>query len=208
MEDMRFKKGDLVKCSYRNFKNLKKNIVREVVKAKYGEITLIGDDGEEVKVVGGYFKFFTKVENPNQATVKQSEPVIVSNLFENGLNESEPVKKDSDDKCVKCGGHVEFSQFLNTCQICIHQENLRKKREREKEVAKQDMVNHPSHYTSDPSGIECIEITRHRNFNIGNAIKYLWRAGLKDSDNEVQDLEKAIWYIKDEIKRLERGLCQ
>lgn len=65
-----------------------------------------------------------------------------------------------------------------------------------------DAVNHPAHYTSDPSGIECIQITRHRNFNIGNAIKYLWRAGLKE-DAKVQDLRKAIWYIEDEIKRLE-----
>lgn len=65
-----------------------------------------------------------------------------------------------------------------------------------------DAVNHPSHYTSDPSGIECIQITRHRNFNIGNAIKYLWRAGLK-ADAKVQDLRKAIWYIEDEIKRIE-----
>ena len=66
-----------------------------------------------------------------------------------------------------------------------------------------DPVNHPAHYVSDPSGIECIEITRHRNFNIGNAQKYLWRAGLKDTDTHIQDLEKAIWYIRDEIKRLE-----
>ncbi len=65
-----------------------------------------------------------------------------------------------------------------------------------------DPVNHPKHYTSDPSGVECIQITRHRNFNIGNAIKYLWRAGLKE-DAKVQDLRKAIWYIEDEIKRLE-----
>ena len=43
-----------------------------------------------------------------------------------------------------------------------------------------DNVNHPAHYTSDPSGVECIQITRHRNFNVGNAIKYLWRAGLKE----------------------------
>lgn len=64
-----------------------------------------------------------------------------------------------------------------------------------------DPVQHPSHYTSDPSGIECIQITRHRNFNIGNAIKYLWRAGLKES--HIQDLRKAIFYIEDEIKRLE-----
>lgn len=66
-----------------------------------------------------------------------------------------------------------------------------------------DQVNHPSHYTSDPSGIECIQITRHRNFNIGNAFKYLWRAGLKDEAKTIQDLEKAIFYIKDEINRLE-----
>jgi hypothetical protein len=65
-----------------------------------------------------------------------------------------------------------------------------------------DPVNSPDHYTADPSGIECIEITRHRNFNIGNAIKYIWRAGLKDSDKDIQDLRKAIWYLQDEINRL------
>lgn len=63
-------------------------------------------------------------------------------------------------------------------------------------------VNHPKHYNSHPSGVECITITRHMSFNIGNAIKYLWRAGMKDS--EVQDLEKAVWYIKDEIQRLKK----
>ena len=72
----------------------------------------------------------------------------------------------------------------------------------------EDRVNHPKHYTSDPSGVECIEITRHRNFNIGNAIKYLWRNGLKDEadrtqrEKQIEDLEKAIWYINDEIHRL------
>ena len=65
-----------------------------------------------------------------------------------------------------------------------------------------DPINHPKHYTSDPSGVECIEITRHRNFNIGNAIKYLWRAGLKDGNSDIQDLQKAAWYIQDEIKRI------
>lgn len=67
-----------------------------------------------------------------------------------------------------------------------------------------DEVNHPSHYCGHPSGIECIEITRHHDFAIGNAIKYLWRAGLKDSDNEIQDLEKAIWYIQDKIAQLKK----
>lgn len=73
-----------------------------------------------------------------------------------------------------------------------------------------DNVNHPEHYTSHPSGYECIEITRHYNFCIGNAIKYLWRAGLKteqgmsDKEKQVEDLKKAIWYINDEIKSLEK----
>ena len=68
---------------------------------------------------------------------------------------------------------------------------------------KNDNVNHPKHYTSHPSSIECIMITRHHNFNIGNAIKYLWRQGLKDGNPSTQDLKKAIWYINDEIGRLE-----
>ena len=72
-----------------------------------------------------------------------------------------------------------------------------------KKEANQDAVNHPKHYISDPSGIECIQITRHRNFNIGNAIKYLWRAGLKDGNSDIQDLQKAVWYIQDEIERLQ-----
>lgn len=77
---------------------------------------------------------------------------------------------------------------------------------------KNDQVNHPKYYTSDPSGIECIDITRHRNFNIGNAIKYLWRAGLKEDkdrkliDKQIEDLNKAVWYLVDEIHRL-GGRC-
>jgi hypothetical protein len=62
-------------------------------------------------------------------------------------------------------------------------------------------VNHPKHYNEHPSGIECIEVVRHFGFNVGNSIKYLWRAGLKAKD-PIEDLEKAIWYINDEIARL------
>ena len=74
-----------------------------------------------------------------------------------------------------------------------------------------DNVSHPAWYTQHPSGVECIEITRHYCFDIGNAIKYLWRAGLKtealrlDVDKEIEDLNKAIWYIKDRIKQLKNG---
>lgn len=69
-------------------------------------------------------------------------------------------------------------------------------------MTESDRVNHPPHYTADPSGVECIAITRHRNFNVGNAIKYLWRAGLKDDARHIEDLQKARWYIDDEIERL------
>lgn len=65
-----------------------------------------------------------------------------------------------------------------------------------------DNVNNPKHYNSHPSGIECIEVIRHMNFNIGNAIKYLWRT---DHKNGIEDLEKAAWYINDEIQRLKNA---
>jgi hypothetical protein len=64
-----------------------------------------------------------------------------------------------------------------------------------------DMVNHPPHYTAHPSGIEAIQVTRHMNFNLGNATKYIWRAGLKGEG--IEDLKKAVFYLNDEIKRLE-----
>ena len=63
-----------------------------------------------------------------------------------------------------------------------------------------DQVNHPKHYVSHPSGVECIEITEHMNFNLGNAIKYIWRASLKGK--EIEDLRKAKWYVEREIQRL------
>lgn len=66
----------------------------------------------------------------------------------------------------------------------------------------EDLVNHPPHYTTHPSGVECIQITEHMNFNLGNAVKYLWRQGLKDSTPSIVDLEKARWYIEREILRL------
>ena len=66
-----------------------------------------------------------------------------------------------------------------------------------------DKVNHPVHYNKHPSGIECIEVVRHMNFNIGNAIKYLWRSDFKDAT--LQDLEKARWCIEDEIGRISNG---
>ena len=65
-----------------------------------------------------------------------------------------------------------------------------------------DPVDSPSHYTNHPSGVECIEVTEHFNFCLGNAIKYIWRAG-KKGPNAIEDLKKASWYIDREITRLE-----
>lgn len=62
-------------------------------------------------------------------------------------------------------------------------------------------VDHPKHYNQHPSGVECIDIVRHMSFNLGNVVKYVWRDGLKEGTPTVQDLEKAAWYLEDEIKR-------
>jgi len=71
-----------------------------------------------------------------------------------------------------------------------------------------DLVNHPSHYTSHPAKcscgaqIECIQITEWMGFNLGNAVKYLWRADLKGA--ALQDLQKAVWYIQREIEKRQK----
>lgn len=92
-----------------------------------------------------------------------------------------------------------------------------------KAEAERNAVNHPTHYTSHPSGVECITITEHMTFNAGNAVKYLWRAGLKvvlgptgfgpdallpmkTLEKHIEDLKKARWYIDREVTRLEKQL--
>lgn len=67
-------------------------------------------------------------------------------------------------------------------------------------------VNHPNHYFAD-SGIEVIDAIEawNLNFSRGNAVKYIARAGVKNPEKEIEDLEKAVWYITREIKRLRDG---
>lgn len=64
-----------------------------------------------------------------------------------------------------------------------------------------DPVNHPRHYNNHPSGVECLTIVRHMGFNLGNAVKYIWRADLKG--DALEDLRKAAFYIADEIAKRE-----
>lgn len=70
-------------------------------------------------------------------------------------------------------------------------------------MPEKDAIN-PNHYKSHPSGVECIQITEHMNFCLGNAMKYLWRAGQKG--NKIEDLKKAVWYINREIGRIDKSL--
>ena len=62
-------------------------------------------------------------------------------------------------------------------------------------------VDHPAHYNAHPSGVECIDVVEHMGFNLGNAIKYIWRADLKG--DAAEDLRKAVWYLEREILRRE-----
>jgi hypothetical protein len=68
-----------------------------------------------------------------------------------------------------------------------------------------DAVNKPKHYLSHPSGVECIQITEHMGFCLGNAMKYIWRAGEKDQEKEIEDLEKGAWYLAREIDRRKKA---
>lgn len=101
---------------------------------------------------------------------------------------------------------------INNNQKVTHMQSILNNKEYFNELKNNSYnnVDHPKWYTQHPSNIECIEITRHYCFSIGNAIKYLWRAGLKsdasltDKEKEIEDLKKAIWYINDRIKQLEK----
>lgn len=65
---------------------------------------------------------------------------------------------------------------------------------------RKETVNHPDHYNANPSGVECITVVEHMSFNVGNAVKYLWRHA--DKDSALEDLRKAAWYVNREIERL------
>lgn len=68
-----------------------------------------------------------------------------------------------------------------------------------------EAVNHPPHYNRHPSGIECIDVVEHMSFNVGNAVKYCWRADHKG--RTIEDLEKAAWYIAREIAKRKKELA-
>jgi len=95
-----------------------------------------------------------------------------------------------------CEDH-QIAHYEDECPFCFKKVG--------KFIAKEDPVNHPKHYTNHPSGVECIQITEHLNFCLGNAVKYIWRAGEKDQEKEIEDLEKGAWYLAREIDRRKKA---
>ena len=111
-----------------------------------------------------------------------------------------------DDSGALCGYTEEF---ISAYFMPLHP--LFDSNEVEQVEVKGDAVNHPSHYTwlKEKCGIEVIDITRHMDFCLGNAIKYILRAGhkqdasLSNNQKEIEDLKKAIFYINDRIAQIE-----
>lgn len=116
-------------------------------------------------------------------------------------------------KCKECGRDMDHQSLTNICLTCDPDQLVMRSQGngagtplglsiKSGPAGIHDPVNHPSHYTSHPSGVECIDVTEHMNFNRGSAIKYIWRAGMKD--DIIQDLKKAEFYVKREIARIEK----
>lgn len=105
-------------------------------------------------------------------------------------------------QCRFCLRSFSSVDFLAHHEQTHHAEKL-KAEPVEPAKATHDPVNHPKHYTSHPAGIECIQVTEHMSFNIGNVVKYLWRADEKGA--AIEDLKKASWYLNREIEKRERS---
>lgn len=105
--------------------------------------------------------------------------------------------------CVDCKYYNKL-QEEEPCKDCMLGEFFKEIPVKETE----DLVNNPKHYHSHPTGIKCIDIIEHMNLNCGTAIKYIWRNGLKSeegmriTEKQIQDLEKAKWYVEREIARI------
>jgi len=108
------------------------------------------------------------------------------------------IRADGDyDICNTCGARAKAGTLIIHSNTCAYLCRNNKRAYAIKDQEGEDIINHPRHYTSHPSGVECIQITEHMGFNLGNALKYIWRADLKH--NAIEDLEKAKWYLEREI---------
>ena len=134
-------------------------------------------------------------EDENSFSVKEETCQTCKHLFTGAFPSDDPCTD-----CIRCSlweSHIEEVKFETGKDVF---ESVFENNDGSFEYSgKDDAVNHPPHYTAHPSGVECIQITEHMGFNLGNAIKYIWRANLKAKLTE--DIEKAIWYLNRELKR-------
>ena len=146
------------------------------------------------------------------------------------------IKKGDRFKCIKTvimnidpynTVYYEGKFYVSDCDGCITDEDedthhswpeheLSKYFVKVDNIKKENKVEHPSHYTwlKDKCGIEVIDITRHLDFDKGNAVKYILRSGYKEEQGyttkqkEIEDIKKAIWYLNDKLKMLENGISK
>ena len=154
------------------------------------------------KYSGNKFKVndITVVSDGDIITVREEK--FEGKLTENGAQQDTKIVSVTNNTT---GTEIPVNVFYN---ICTHLKPL--DIDDVEEVKDTDKVDHPSHYTwlKDLCGIEVIDITRHMDFDLGNAIKYILRCGHKsengytNKEKTIEDLRKAIWYLNDKIKML------
>ena len=139
---------------------------------------------------------------------------VVIETLQNGINElNETVTKskiviaeiakerDDKDEEIRLLG-LELQKYKNDIKMVIEQKLECLLSDNANAVEKESAVEHPKHYNN-IAGIECLDVVEHFNFNRGNAIKYVWRAGEKSKEKEVEDLKKAVFYLEREIKNIQ-----
>lgn len=141
---------------------------------------------------------------PSAKTCVVCEKKIEMASFKNGKVCSENCRsalEKSEEVCEEINHLAEetIPQYFSYPLVALEPENLSEK--------ENDPVNHPSHYTGHPAGIECIDVIEANTFyNLAAAMKYIWRVSWGSKDDDIQDLEKAAWYIRREIDR--RNFCE
>lgn len=131
---------------------------------------------------------------PNNFLIENAREILGSK----GESESRFYKGDADLFLVYLPQNASSEQFREN-KVWLCREWLRWSGS-QKQEQDADNVNHPAHYTY--GKIECIDITENFNFCKGNAIKYIFRAEHKGK--EIEDIEKAIWYLQRELKRIKK----
>lgn len=139
---------------------------------------------KDLKTFGGCQRFFPMLSKYCQQPITHLARALHTKLY----------------LCDECAfGYADLDNWTVTKLDTMQAIKPQVEEQKGAEDTKHDPVNHPKHYTGHPSGVECITITEHLNFCLGNAIKYIWRAGEKG--DALEDLKKARWYLDREITR-------